>query len=384
MEPVAAGAGALEQPGEQGEHRRRVAAGGGRLAGRQADLALGHGDAGEGVHHQHDVLRPRRGRTRRSGWRRTRRAGAPAAARRRWRRRRRSGPGPRGRGRPRGTRGPRGRARRRGRSPRPRRRCRGRSSTAGSTCRRRSRRRGRCAGRGRRWSSVSRTRTPSLQRGVDAGAVQRRAGRRCRSARGRPRAAGPCRRSGGRGRRARGRAARCRRGPAASGPWRGRASPARSPASRPSGMQRTESPRGRDDLGEHGSSPSPIAHEVADGGAGAGDLDGEADDRADGADPLGRGGGERGVPAGRGRSLRAALMRPSPSRAARARVERCADAGRRGSRRRCAASASPGASDGSATSATPSGRSSTPMVCERVEVARVQADRDRRGRAAGG
>ena len=50
-----AGAGALEQLGEQGEDRRRVAAGGGHLAGRQADLALGHGEARDAVHHEHDV-----------------------------------------------------------------------------------------------------------------------------------------------------------------------------------------------------------------------------------------------------------------------------------------------------------------------------------------
>ena len=112
MLPGAAGAGPLEQPGQQREDRRRVAAGGRRLAGRQADLALGHGDAGEAVHHQHDVLAlvaeplgdPGGGE----------RGAQPheRRARRRSRRRRRSGPGPRGRGRSRGTRGPPGRARR--------------------------------------------------------------------------------------------------------------------------------------------------------------------------------------------------------------------------------------------------------------------------------
>ena len=50
------GAGALQQPGQDGKGRRRVAAGGGRLAGGEADLALGHGHAGQGVHHQHHVL----------------------------------------------------------------------------------------------------------------------------------------------------------------------------------------------------------------------------------------------------------------------------------------------------------------------------------------
>ena len=49
------GAGALEQLRQQGEHARRVAARGGRLADRQADLALGHGEARDRVHHQHDV-----------------------------------------------------------------------------------------------------------------------------------------------------------------------------------------------------------------------------------------------------------------------------------------------------------------------------------------
>ena len=47
MRAAGAGAGALEQLRQQREDRRRVAAGGRRLAGGQADLALGHGDAGE-------------------------------------------------------------------------------------------------------------------------------------------------------------------------------------------------------------------------------------------------------------------------------------------------------------------------------------------------
>ena len=41
--------------GQQGEHARRVAARGGRLADRQADLALGHREARDRVHHQHHV-----------------------------------------------------------------------------------------------------------------------------------------------------------------------------------------------------------------------------------------------------------------------------------------------------------------------------------------
>ncbi len=137
MLPGRDGAGTFEQPRQQREDAGRVAAGGRGLAGRQPDLALGHGDAGEAVHHQDDVVGPRRGTTPRSGWRRRRRAAARPAARRRWPRPRRSGPGPPGRGRSRGTRAPRGHARRPGRSRRPPRRCRGRSSTAGSTCRRR-------------------------------------------------------------------------------------------------------------------------------------------------------------------------------------------------------------------------------------------------------
>ena len=56
MLPRGGGAGALEQPGQQAEHARRVAAGRRRLAGGQADLALGHRHPGEAVHHQHDVL----------------------------------------------------------------------------------------------------------------------------------------------------------------------------------------------------------------------------------------------------------------------------------------------------------------------------------------
>ncbi len=49
------GAGALEQLRQQREHARRVAARGGRLADRQADLALGHREARDRVHHQHHV-----------------------------------------------------------------------------------------------------------------------------------------------------------------------------------------------------------------------------------------------------------------------------------------------------------------------------------------
>ena len=55
MLPRSDGPGPLEQPGQEGEDRRRVAPGRRRLAGGQADLALGHGEAGEAVHHQHDV-----------------------------------------------------------------------------------------------------------------------------------------------------------------------------------------------------------------------------------------------------------------------------------------------------------------------------------------
>ena len=44
--------GALEQPGEQREDRRRVSLGGGRLAGGQTNLPLRHGEARHRVHHQ--------------------------------------------------------------------------------------------------------------------------------------------------------------------------------------------------------------------------------------------------------------------------------------------------------------------------------------------
>ena len=46
---------ALEQAREQAEHRRRVAASRGRLAGGETDLALRHGEAGEAVHQQQHV-----------------------------------------------------------------------------------------------------------------------------------------------------------------------------------------------------------------------------------------------------------------------------------------------------------------------------------------
>ena len=45
----------LEQPGQEREHARWVGAGGGRLPGRQADLALCHAEPGERVHHQQHV-----------------------------------------------------------------------------------------------------------------------------------------------------------------------------------------------------------------------------------------------------------------------------------------------------------------------------------------
>ena len=50
--------GPLEQPGQEGEHARWVGAGGRRLAGRQADLALGHAEPGQRVHHQQHVAVP--------------------------------------------------------------------------------------------------------------------------------------------------------------------------------------------------------------------------------------------------------------------------------------------------------------------------------------
>ena len=98
MLPTRRGAGALQQARQHGEHRRRVAAGGRRLADRQADLALGHRQAGDRVHHQQHVgalvaeaLGDRRGHERRLD-------AAPAPAGRRWR------PRPRCRARPSGPR----------------------------------------------------------------------------------------------------------------------------------------------------------------------------------------------------------------------------------------------------------------------------------------
>ena len=48
--------GPFEQAREQREHARRVAPRRRRLAGGETDLALGHGEAGEGVHQQQDVV----------------------------------------------------------------------------------------------------------------------------------------------------------------------------------------------------------------------------------------------------------------------------------------------------------------------------------------
>ncbi len=54
--PLFGGTGALEELGQHGEDRWWITPGGGRLTGRQPDLALRHGEARQGVHHQHDVL----------------------------------------------------------------------------------------------------------------------------------------------------------------------------------------------------------------------------------------------------------------------------------------------------------------------------------------
>ncbi len=47
--------GAFQQPRQFGEDGGGVTLAGGRLAGRQADLALGHGEAGHRIHQQQDI-----------------------------------------------------------------------------------------------------------------------------------------------------------------------------------------------------------------------------------------------------------------------------------------------------------------------------------------
>ena len=69
MAPALAGAGAFQQPRQQAEDGRRVPAGGGRFADGEPDLTLRHGEAGDGVEEQEDVLARPRGRPRRSPWR---------------------------------------------------------------------------------------------------------------------------------------------------------------------------------------------------------------------------------------------------------------------------------------------------------------------------
>ena len=96
MLPCGGGAGALEQPGQQREDARRVAAGGGRLAGGQADLALGHRDPGEAVHHQHDVPAAVAEPLGDPGGDEGRAQPLDRRVRRRWRRRRPSGARPSG------------------------------------------------------------------------------------------------------------------------------------------------------------------------------------------------------------------------------------------------------------------------------------------------
>ena len=48
--------GPLKQLGQFGEHGRRIALGGRRLACRQADLALGHRKAGDRIHQAQHIL----------------------------------------------------------------------------------------------------------------------------------------------------------------------------------------------------------------------------------------------------------------------------------------------------------------------------------------
>ena len=53
--PRVAAAGPLEKLGQIREHGRRVAAQRGRFARPEPDLALGHPQAGDGVHQEHDM-----------------------------------------------------------------------------------------------------------------------------------------------------------------------------------------------------------------------------------------------------------------------------------------------------------------------------------------
>src|SRR5208282_754450 len=50
------GARALDETGEQSEDRGRIAFGGGRLAGGESDFALRHGETGERIDYQQNVL----------------------------------------------------------------------------------------------------------------------------------------------------------------------------------------------------------------------------------------------------------------------------------------------------------------------------------------
>ena len=235
-------AGALQQPGQDGEGRRRVAAGGRGLAGGEADLALRHGHAGEGVHHQDHVLAlvaeglgdpgggERRAHAHEGGFvgggdhhDGARQAGGAevvleeladfAAAFADEGDHGDLGVGAAGDHREQGGLADAGA---------------GEQAHALALAER---------GHGVQDAHAG------LQRGVDAGAfhgvgclvVDRHAGSAA--------AAGPCRRSGVPGRRGPGRTGRARWGPAPRRPWRGPGSPAATPASRPSGMQRTEPSR---------------------------------------------------------------------------------------------------------------------------------------------
>ena len=347
-----------------------------RLAGRQADLALGHGDAGEAVHQQQDVLalvaeplgdpgggegaaQPHDGRVRRRSRRRPPR-----------------GPGPRDRGRSRGTRAPRGRARRPAASTMT-----GAVGAPGDHREQRrladarSRRRCRSAGRGRP-APACRARA---RRGRAAGRT--RAAQGVRARRGRRRPAAPVQR----------RAAVDRAAQAVEHPAEQVAAPTRTcsgvPECRPPGRRR-RSPRsgpsghagstGRrptgDHLGEHRRRAPSSWTSVADRGRGQpATCDDEAHDTAtrpgDGRQ-RGRCSRSSGAAAAAGASRRARSSRAT----ARARAERT---GRRRASTvapSCSATASPTAQAGVGDEldrCRPAARSSAAAVVERGQVVGV-------------
>ena len=264
--------------GSRREHRRRVAAGGRRLAGRQADLALGHGHAGQAVHHQQDVAAAVAEPLGDPGGDEGRRAAARAAAASE------VATTTTERARPSGPRS----CSRNSRTSRPRSPTRASTETSalGAAGDHRQQARLADAGAGEDADALAaaagheRVEGAHAERqlGVDAGAAHGRRGRALDTGPDAGRAGADRRRSDGRGRRARGRAGRGRPARSAAHRWPRPGSPTPTPAHRSERHAGGGVAVQRDDLGERSTPASPSRlTAVADGGVEPGDVHAEPD-----------------------------------------------------------------------------------------------------------